>query len=186
MPPAELLEVIDETGLVIAVKTRAEVHGLGLLHREINVWFCTSAGEIVFQHRSLNKDTYPDLLDATVGGHVKIGLDFETSAIEETQEETGLRLSGADLIPLKAYRSEWLDRRTGSYNNVLRAAYLYFFAGALSDLTPEKGEGCGFEAWPFARLREASEPDKRRFVPSVFSPETQELLAAIEERSRAR
>ena len=67
------LNIIDENGNITGEETRENIHKQGLLHREIHVWFYTPKGEILFQHRAKDKDTYPDLLDATVGGHVEIG-----------------------------------------------------------------------------------------------------------------
>ena len=60
------------------------MHKKGLLHPEIHVWFYTPDKEIIFQHRAKNKDTYPDLLDATVGGHVDIGEYVDKAALRET------------------------------------------------------------------------------------------------------
>lgn len=64
----QMLEIIDENDNVIGLETREKIHKEGLLHREIHVWFFTPRGEIIFQHRVKDKDIYPDLLDATVGG----------------------------------------------------------------------------------------------------------------------
>jgi len=85
------LNIVDEDGKIIGVETRENIHNQGLLHREIHVWFYTPKGEIIFQHREKDKDTYPDLLDATVGGHVEIGFDYENTALQELSEETGIK-----------------------------------------------------------------------------------------------
>ena len=71
------LNIVNEEGEIVGVETREDIHNQGLLHRECHVWFYTPAGEIIFQHRAKDKDTYPDLLDATVGGHVEIGSDYD-------------------------------------------------------------------------------------------------------------
>ena len=84
------LNIIDENGNITGEETRENIHKQGLLHREIHVWFYTPKGEILFQHRAKDKDTYPDLLDATVGGHVEIGADYESAALQELEEETGI------------------------------------------------------------------------------------------------
>jgi len=67
----QILEIVNENDEVIGLENRTKIHTEGLLHREIHVWFITPNGEIVFQHRAKDKDTYPDKLDATVGGHVE-------------------------------------------------------------------------------------------------------------------
>ena len=85
------LSIIDESGKIIGERTREEIHTKGLLHKEIHVWLYTPKGEIIFQHREKDKDTYPNLLDATVGGHVEIGEDYDHAALKELQEETGIQ-----------------------------------------------------------------------------------------------
>ena len=69
----EYLNIVDDNDNIIGQKTREEIHQQGLLHQEIHVYFITPNKEIIFQHRAEDKDTYPDLLSATVGGHVDIG-----------------------------------------------------------------------------------------------------------------
>src|ERR1035437_3863166 len=92
-----LLDIINENDVVIGQDTRENVHKKGLLHREIHVWFITPDGQMIFQHRAKDKDTYPDLLDATVGGHVEPGATYEETAIKEMEEETGLKAEKEDL-----------------------------------------------------------------------------------------
>ena len=79
----EMLEVVDENDNIVGLETRVNVHKDGLLHREIHIFFITPNGEIIFQHRAKDKDTYPDKLDATVGGHVDPGMSYEETAIKE-------------------------------------------------------------------------------------------------------
>jgi len=62
------LNIVDEEGNIVGEETRENIHKNGLLHREIHVWLYTPNREIIFQHRAKDKDTYPDLLDASVGG----------------------------------------------------------------------------------------------------------------------
>src|SRR3989338_6803770 len=107
------LNVIDEQGNVIGEDTRENVHQKGLLHREIHVWFYAPDGKIIFQHRAKDKDTFPDMLDATVGGHVEIGSNFEDTAIKEMVEETGVSAVKSDLKLVKTVRSNHFDEATG-------------------------------------------------------------------------
>src|SRR3989338_11369703 len=92
------LNIIDEKENIVGEETRDNIHKQGLLHREIHVWFYTTKSEIIFQHREKDKDTYPDLLDATVGGHVEIGSDYEDKALQEVAEETGIKAEKYNLI----------------------------------------------------------------------------------------
>jgi isopentenyl-diphosphate Delta-isomerase len=167
----ELLEVIDEHDVVIGLETRATVHSLGLLHREIHIWFMTPQAEIIFQHRAKDKDTYPDKLDATVGGHVDPGMTYDQTAVKECFEETGVRLQESDLVLLTKMRKRAIDEATGAINNTLRAQYAYLYERPLTELVPEPGKSQGFEAWKIDTLTELSENDRARFIPLILSDE---------------
>jgi isopentenyldiphosphate isomerase len=98
--PNELFDVVTVAGEPIGVrKARAAVHRDGDWHRAIHVWLVSGTGRdgsIIFQQRCADKDTYPGLLDASVGGHLCAGESI-WDAMRETQEEIGLSLSAIDV-----------------------------------------------------------------------------------------
>lgn len=143
--PDGYLEVIDEEGTVIGRELRTIVHRMGLPHREVHVWFMTSTGQIFLQRRSSSKDTFPLLLDATVGGHVEEGASFIETALVEVHEETGVRLSVSDLVHIATVKARDVDPVRGTVNNALRAVYLHMFDGDVEDLEVEAEDGGGFE-----------------------------------------
>ena len=118
-----ILNVVDEAGNIIGQDTRENIHKKGLLHREVHVWFYTPKGEIVFQLRGKNKDTFPDLLDASVGGHVELGSDYVDTALKETLEETGIGASKNELHLIKTLHKKGEDPVTGMINNVISVKY---------------------------------------------------------------
>lgn len=83
----EMLNVVDENSNILKAEDRKVIHLQGLLHQEIHVYYFTKDGQLVFQHRAKDKDTFPDLLDATVGGHVEMGDSMEQTAVKEAAEE---------------------------------------------------------------------------------------------------
>lgn len=170
------LNIVDETGKVIGEETRVNIHKQGLLHREAHVWFYTPKGEIIFQHREKNKDTYPDLLDSTVGGHVEIGDDYESTALKEMEEETGLRATKDQPVFIKMLRGKTHDQVTGLTNNFIRAIYAYLYDGNFKDLKVEKGEAVGFEAWPKEKILNLSDEDRKSFIPALIEDEVLEVL----------
>ncbi|MEK7623129.1 MAG: NUDIX domain-containing protein [Patescibacteria group bacterium] len=147
----------------------------------VNIYFFTSTGEIIFQHRAKDKDIYPDLLDTTVGGHVEMGMSVEDTAVQEIREETGLTVSTEQLIFIRTFQVVYTDARTGRINNDLKTMYAYHYNGDIKDLQVEEGEGIGFEAWPIEKLLTLGEADKKRFVPVAFSPEGLEIFWKIQE-----
>jgi isopentenyldiphosphate isomerase len=166
--PQEMLEIVDEDDNVVDLETRAKIHQDGLLHREIHIWFFTPDGEIIFQHRAKDKDTYPDKLDATVGGHVEPNMSYEETAMKECKEETGVDVDLNKLVFVKKMRKKSFDEATGLTNNTIRAQYAYRYEGAVGDLQVEDGKALGFEAWKVDTLPHLSESDKNKFIPLIL------------------
>jgi len=167
--PLEMLEIINENDQVIGLETRKKIHQDGLLHREIHIWFLTPKGEIIFQHRAKDKDTYPDKLDATVGGHVEPKMSYEETAIKECKEETGIDININKLLFLTKMRKKSFDEVTKLTNNTIRSQYAYLYEGVISDLQIEKGKAEGFEAWKIDDLPHLSEGDKSKFIGLILS-----------------
>lgn len=165
------LNIVDESGNIIGEETRENIHKQGLLHREIHVWFYTLKGEIIFQHRAKDKDTYPDSLDATVGGHVEIGSDYENAALQELEEETGISAAKDNLAFIQMMRGKTYDKTTNMTNNVIRAIYAYCYDSKIEDLRVEKGKAIGFEAWSLEKIFDISVKDRQRFIPVMLKDE---------------
>lgn len=176
----ELLNIVNDNDEIIGSASRAEIHERGLRHREVHVYFVTPNRELILQHRAKDKDTYPDLLDATVGGHVEIGQSYEETALKESQEETGLRIELADLISIGKIKRESLDVTTGKINNVYNSRYLYIYRGNIGDLKIEAGKALGFELWPIDKILVASESEKARFIPYILELVTTELAGLVD------
>ncbi len=172
----EMLEVIDEQDNVIGLESRKKVHQDGLLHREIHIWFLTPKGEIIFQHRAKDKDTYPDKLDATVGGHVEPKMSYEETAVKECKEETGIDIDLNKLVFLTKMRKKSFDEVTGLTNNTIRSQYAYLYEGNISDLQIEEGKAEGFEAWKIDDLPNLSEIDKKKFIGLILSDDMMALF----------
>jgi isopentenyl-diphosphate Delta-isomerase len=173
------LNIVNDQDEIIGVEPRDKIHRDGLLHREIHIWFYTPKGEIIFQHRAKDKDTFPDLLDATVGGHVEVGDSYEKTAIKEAKEETGLDISPGDLINLIKIKRSSEDEATKKINNVFRQIFLYKFTCDISELKIEEGKSVGFEVWPIDALLNPKEGFKKKFIPGVFSAEMRGLFEKI-------
>lgn len=177
----QMLEVVDENDNVVGLENRTKVHKEGLLHREIHIWFITPQGEIIFQHRAKDKDTYPDKLDATVGGHVEPNTSYEETAVKECKEETGIDIDPSKLLFLAKLRSKSFDEATGLTNNVIRSQYAYLYESLISDLQIEEGKSEGFEAWRIDDLPNLSEQDKSKFIGLIIGDEMQSLFKKAKE-----
>jgi len=180
MTDSQKLNIVDENGNIIGEETRENIHKQGLLHREIHVWFYTPKGGIIFQHREKNKDTYPDLLDATVGGHVEIGADYENAALQELKEETGISAVKNNLTFIQMVKSKTYDKVTETTNNVIRAIYAYLYDDKVEDLRVEKGKAIGFETWPLEKIFNISAKNRKRFIPLILEDKMLDIFRKIQ------
>jgi isopentenyldiphosphate isomerase len=176
---AEFLNIVDEGDNIIGQEDRIIIHREGLLHREIHVYFITPNKEIIFQHRAKDKDTYPDLLDATVGGHVEIGDSYEQTAIKEAGEETGIKIDAKNLIFIAKVEKNSKDETTKKINHAFQSEYLYIYDGGLDKLKIEAGCALGFESWPIDKLLNIGGEDKKRFIPYILKFATNTLPTFI-------
>ena len=68
------------------------------------MWIYNNKGEILFQKRSLIKDTFPGKWDIT-GGHVGAGETYLNAAIRELDEELGISVMPGNLETLDIQKS---------------------------------------------------------------------------------
>lgn len=61
----ELLDVVDTYDRVTGVRTRGEVHSLGLMHRSVHILIFNCKGEMFIQKRFMTKDNNPGLWDSS-------------------------------------------------------------------------------------------------------------------------
>lgn len=98
--PRELFDIVLANGQPTGrSKRRTDVHRDGDWHRAVHVWVAgiDEAGPfLTFQRRSMEKDTWPGKLDATVGGHFRAGESLEET-LREVDEEIGITVAVSDL-----------------------------------------------------------------------------------------
>ena len=96
MSDLELLDVFDEQGVRLGVRTRADVHREGLWHRCLHLWVVTREGDVLLQRRARTKAAWPDMLDATAAGHLTAG-EAVLDGLREAEEELGIAFSPAQV-----------------------------------------------------------------------------------------
>ena len=137
----ELFDVLTEhgepTGLV---KRRADVHRDGDWHRSIHVWVHgVEEGEpfLLMNQRGLEKDTWPGVLDATVGGHLAAG-ETVAQAYREIEEEIGIAADPVGLrhIGVRARGAE----TAGIIDHEIQEVFLYRDDRTLDEYRPNPAE----------------------------------------------
>lgn len=152
-----MLNIVDDNDEIIGQALRSEIHANGLLHREIHVWFITPDKQVIFQKRSMLKETIPGMLTPAVGGHVELGQDYLQTAITETLEETGLTVDPKEIVFLHKYKTNTHHPETKVHNRSFRVLFGMVFTQGLDALRIEAKDGEGFVAFPFDALTNPSE-----------------------------
>ena len=103
----ELIDIINNKGENTG-KTcmKSYAHKNGILHASAHIWIFNEMGEILIQQRASDKDTFPNLWDISVAGHISAGEKPLTSAIREVEEEVGLSVSENQLTFIDTYRKK--------------------------------------------------------------------------------
>jgi isopentenyldiphosphate isomerase len=107
----EKIDILDARGLMTGeVAWKSEAHRLGLWHGCFHCWIVApetpSGGPYLFvQRRAAEKETWPDRLDVSVGGHLEAG-EEALDGLREVEEELGLEVAARELVPLGTRRVE--------------------------------------------------------------------------------
>lgn len=107
----EKIDVLDEHGEKTGqIVWRSEAHRKGLWHRCFHCWILSPETELdgprlFVQRRASGKETWPDRLDVTVGGHLGAG-EEPLDGLREVEEELGLDVEPDELMILGIRRVE--------------------------------------------------------------------------------
>lgn len=178
--PGELFDVVHADGTPAGIrKPRAAVHRDGDWHRSVHVWVAggSNTGDpwLMFQRRSLAKDTWPGFLDATVGGHFRAGESL-AETLRETEEEIGMTVALADL--------RWLGTRvcaneaqSGIVDRELQEVFVREDNRPLTAFRPDPAELAELVRIPLAGVvslfaEEAASVEVERFAPGAETIES--------------
>ena len=97
----EILDIWDENGTPTGkCCTKDDAHLKGLFHPTVHIWFYNSTPALLMQKRCPHKQTFPNLWDVSVAGHVSSGETILEGALREVKEEIGLNIQEIDLLPI--------------------------------------------------------------------------------------
>lgn len=109
-PQDERFDLYDASGRPLGIsKPRGEVHRDGDWHRSLHLWIWgVDSGQpfVLFQRRSMTKDTWPGALDVAVGGHFRSG-ETLADTLREAEEEIGLSITTDDVVQLGRRFHDW-------------------------------------------------------------------------------
>ena len=109
--PHELIEIWTPDGQPTGQGARrGDVHLQGLWHQAFFCWVTrprNSEIEILLQHRSDSKDSFPGYFNCSAAGHIRLGESMR-EAVRELREELGMPDQLEDLVPFGTHRQEHL------------------------------------------------------------------------------
>ena len=86
-----MVDVLDASGAVVGVVTRAEMRALRLRHRSVGIAVRRPGDRALLAHqRAAWKDVWPSYWDLAFGGVCAAGEGFDVTARRELEEEAGL------------------------------------------------------------------------------------------------
>ena len=116
-PAAEMLPVVEESGLVTGQASRENCHSLPqeFLHPVVHLHILDRFGNIYLQKRAPIKKLYPGLWDTAVGGHVIYGELLQEALYREAEEELALREFNPTYIETYLYKGDGFREITSVY-----------------------------------------------------------------------
>lgn len=91
---AELIDLLNDKGELTGKTTlKSHAHKKGLLHASVHIWIFDDEKNVLIQKRASTKDTFPNLWDISVAGHISAGEEPVYSALRETKEEVGISIT---------------------------------------------------------------------------------------------
>lgn len=136
----EYIDILNKNGKPSGkIVLKSEAHRLGLYHGSVHIWFFTQDNELLFQKRATSKDTYPDLWDVSVAGHIGAGESKEKAAIREIEEEIGLHTTENDFQFIGTYLSEKTPR-PDIFDNEFHHIFLAILTQPIASLRLQKEE----------------------------------------------
>lgn len=136
----EYLEILDENGNKTGkIKLRSEVHKDGDWHKTVHIWLFNKDNEVLLQRRCPEKDSFPNMLDLSAGGHIIAGDTSISGAIREVKEELGITIKEKDLIFIKTLKHS-LNYKDDFINNQFEDIYIINKNIELDEITYQKEE----------------------------------------------
>jgi isopentenyldiphosphate isomerase len=92
------IEVLDEQGKPTGeALPLSKVHDGELWHRIALAWVYNTQGEVLLQHRTLERDAFPNVWDVSASGHIQAGDSPIATVVRELREELGIQVAPSEL-----------------------------------------------------------------------------------------
>jgi isopentenyl-diphosphate delta-isomerase type 1 len=156
-----MLEIFDDGGQMLGLRSRERVHSSGAWHRAVNVVLFRSDGKLLLQRRSARKDVYPGAWDLSVAEHLETGESYLEAAYRGLREELSI-----DAVLLEPFGGMFQQELVNSRKNVRDREFQMYFIG-MCDQAPAK---CAAEVAETRHVSWEQVAAMRVKSPSEFTP----------------
>lgn len=159
----EYIDILNSNGKKTG-KTclKSEAHKKGIFHASAHIWIFDTKKNVLIQKRAVNKDTFPNLWDISVAGHISAGEEPITSALREVEEEIGLIITQEQLCLIGTAQKS-IQHHSHLIDNELHYIYVCEIDFDIRSLKIQKEEVSAIQSIPLNDLiKKVTTPD---FVP---------------------
>jgi isopentenyldiphosphate isomerase len=162
----ERIDIVDPSGRPLGVaKPRNEVHRLGLWHKTVHVWIVNSTEMLLFQKRSLSRESFPGRWDVSAAGHIAAGESAVLAAQREVLQELGLQTAEGDLCHLFVLQASSVQREGTLIDNEYSNVYLMRRDLLIGELHLQASEVSEVMFLHFGELERLAAPGNSAFAP---------------------
>jgi isopentenyldiphosphate isomerase len=162
----ELLDVVDPSGNPLGrAKPRPAVHRDGDWHRTVHVWIVNKKGELLFQKRSADRESFTGTWDVSSAGHVSSGESPIHAAKKELFEELGTHPTAREFHHLFSVTTSSIQHNGLFRDNEISEVFLIRKDIAISDLTLQGSEVTEARYYPLSTLQRIAESPDPDFAP---------------------
>ncbi|MGY5354543.1 NUDIX hydrolase [Wenyingzhuangia sp. IMCC45467] len=160
----ELIDIVNLQGQPTGnACLKSFAHQNGILHASVHIWFYTTDDKILIQKRKENKDTFPNLWDVSVAGHIGSGETPIEAAIREVKEEIDLTVDKKELKYIDFFEEKH-HHPNGIIDYEIHHIYIAQLKIDIKELTPQQEEVSDLKLIDITTL-EKNYSDKNTYVP---------------------
>ena len=161
----EYIDLLNEAGEPTGETClKSEAHKKGLFHASAHIWIFNNNKEVLIQKRASNKDTFPNLWDVSVAGHISVGKKPIISAIREVKEEIGLSIKQDNLHYIGTSKKR-IQHHTNLIDYELHHIYMCKFDFDINSLKIQTEEVSEIKSITFQSFMKAVNSKNNNFVP---------------------
>ncbi|UMB54407.1 NUDIX domain-containing protein [Lutibacter sp. A64] len=161
----EYIDLLNNTGKPNGTTClKSEAHKKGLFHASAHIWIFNNNKEVLIQKRASNKETFPNLWDVSVAGHISAGEKPIVSALREVEEEIGLIVKPDNLYYIGTSKKR-IEHKKDLIDNELHHIYICNINFDINSLKIQTEEVSEIKSITFQSLIEAVNSKNNNFVP---------------------